>query len=87
MNKAYLRLRAVGDTAKDKDFFEEIISSGLGGYIRSEYNKAMEDLGDTSYSHFYSILWNERSLWKDLVSIAMNDISLVSFHMSLWMCN
>ncbi|PVF98309.1 P-loop containing nucleoside triphosphate hydrolase protein [Serendipita vermifera] len=79
MNKAYLRLRAVGDTARNKSFFEEIISSGLGQYIQKEYNTAMEALGDTPYRHFYTIMWNERNLWKDLVNILVNDISLIYY--------
>jgi len=78
VNKAYLRLRSVGDTAQDKTFFEEIISSGLGRYLQTEYHKAMEQLGETPYGHIYQILWEERSLWKDAVNVALQDASLVS---------
>ncbi|KIM29074.1 hypothetical protein M408DRAFT_127791 [Serendipita vermifera MAFF 305830] len=79
INKAYLRLRSVGDTAQDKTFFEEIISSGLGRYLQTEYHKAMDQLGETPYGHIYQILWEERSLWKDAINIGLQDASLVYY--------
>lgn len=68
----------MGDTAQDKTFFEEIISSGLGRYLQTEYHKAMGQLGETPYGHIYQILWEERSLWKDAINIGLQDASLVS---------
>lgn len=79
VNKAYLRLRAVGDTAQDKTYFEEIISSGLGVYLQREYHKAMDGLGTVSHSHVYRVLWDERGPWKDLINVALQDVSLIYY--------
>lgn len=68
----------MGDTARGKEFFEEIVSSGLGRYLQTEYHKAIEELGETPYGHVYRILWDERSLLKDFVSTTLEDASLVS---------
>lgn len=78
INKAYLRLRSVGDTVQNKDFFEEILSSGMGRYLHEEYHKAMDSLGNVPYGNVYSVLWENRGPWKDLVNILLHDASLVS---------
>jgi hypothetical protein len=78
VNKAYLRLRSIVDTATAKSYFEEIISCGLGPYLQAEYHKAMGELGNASYHHIYRILYEEGSILKNIVNVGLGDASLVS---------
>jgi hypothetical protein len=64
---------------RNKDFFEEIISSGLYHYLREEYHRAVDSLGTTSDSHVYRVMWDERGRWKDFVNIFLQDVSLVRY--------
>jgi hypothetical protein len=75
-NKAYRRLRAVGDTARNTLYNEEIITSGLGKYIQKEYQKALDGLGDMSHRSIYTIRW-ERVGLKDFINICLRDTALV----------
>ncbi|PVF98440.1 P-loop containing nucleoside triphosphate hydrolase protein [Serendipita vermifera] len=79
INKAYLRMCSLGGTAIDIDFSEEIISSGLGWYFRTEHHKASMDLGETSVTPYHEHLWGDINLWKACMQICTQDLSLVYY--------
>jgi hypothetical protein len=67
----------MGDTARDKDYFEEIISSGFGKYIQREYIKAIKKLGATPHQHINYVMW-ERVGKREFLKICLSDAPLVS---------
>jgi hypothetical protein len=83
VNKAYLRLCALGGTAVDNEYSEEIISSGLGRYFRTEYHKATEALGETPVSSYFQIILDDSNLLQYLVNVCTRDLSLVCIHLCL----
>ncbi|PVF98444.1 hypothetical protein CPB86DRAFT_814816 [Serendipita vermifera] len=75
-NKSYLRMCALGGTAIDTEYSEEIISSGLGRYFRTEYYKASVALGETSVSSYHDILLGDTNVLKTCMQVCTHDLSL-----------
>ncbi|PVF98445.1 P-loop containing nucleoside triphosphate hydrolase protein [Serendipita vermifera] len=79
VNKTYLRMCTLGRTATDTDYFEEIISCGLGQYLRAEHHKASVALGETSVSSYHDIIWSNTSVWKSFARLFTRDLSLIYY--------
>ncbi|KAG8788782.1 hypothetical protein FRC16_001316 [Serendipita sp. 398] len=79
INQEYLRARSVGDTAKDKKYFEEVIGSGLYHYLQDEYHKAQSQLKGLPCNNVYKAIWEASPAWKGFVGTLFQDVSLMYY--------
>ncbi|KAG8808166.1 hypothetical protein FRC17_004076 [Serendipita sp. 399] len=79
INQAYVRARSLGDTAKNKLYFEEITGSGLYSYLQEEYHNAQAQLQGVNCNHVYRLLWDSHSTWRGFIETSLQDISLTYY--------
>ncbi|QRV75056.1 ABC transporter [Ceratobasidium sp. AG-Ba] len=58
----WLRMEAVFDLGTNSEYKKEVIADNLEGYINSQYNKDLKDLGDTPTQDPYEQM-SSRSFW------------------------
>ncbi|KAG9043686.1 hypothetical protein FS842_001733, partial [Serendipita sp. 407] len=80
-NQAYVRARSVGDTAKDKRYFEEIVGSGLYRYLQNEYHKAQSQLKGVSCGSVWQVIYEQSKPWTGLIKVGLEDFSLMYYLM------
>ncbi|KAG8795173.1 hypothetical protein FRC17_008175, partial [Serendipita sp. 399] len=78
-NQAYVRARSVGDTARNKNYFEEIVGSGLYRYLQTEYHKAQIQLKGSLCHNVYQAVWQSNNHLKSFIDMGLQDVSLMYY--------